>query len=169
MFARKSRKNYRQGAYLAVILCLCTLIAAIAWPEAPSENNGVDPAGMNPDYVSGPAEDEIAPGWDEEWEYDSEDEDEDEDEFDDEDDQQTLPSENEETGIIAPADSYYLVKRSGTQIVVFFCDSSGNMVPLETTDILYSMLGPEDQKLFDLGIQVSSQEELGILLQDFEG
>jgi hypothetical protein len=31
------------------------------------------------------------------------------------------------------------------------------------------MLGPEDQKLFDIGIRVDTQEELGVLLQDFEG
>ena len=43
------------------------------------------------------------------------------------------------------------------------------MVQLETTEILYEMLGPEDQNLFDQGIRINSQEELSILLQDFEG
>ena len=42
------------------------------------------------------------------------------------------------------------------------------MVQLETTEILYDLLGTEDQKLFDEGIPVKNQEELSALLQDFE-
>ena len=175
MFARKTKRNYRIGIFTAVILCLCGLIAALAWPETPVES----PDGMNPDYTpsmeingsagSGtgtlenlqtedlPAADGTETGEEEDF----------------------LPengitssgnvSEKEENSMNQSGSSYYLVKKAGDAVTVFFCDASGNMVALETTEILYSMLGPEDQKLFDEGIRVSSQEELGILLQDFEG
>ena len=39
---------------------------------------------------------------------------------------------------------------------------------LEDTEIIYEVLSMEDQKLFDEGITVKNQEELAVLLQDFE-
>ena len=39
---------------------------------------------------------------------------------------------------------------------------------LETTEIVYELLSTADQKLFDEGCRVESQEELAVLLQDFE-
>ena len=86
-------------------------------------------------------------------------------------DQNDQPVDNqldEENNMSQSGQSYYLVKRAGDQIVVYFCDDSGNTVQLETTQILYELLGPDDQALFDEGIKVESQEELGVLLQDFE-
>lgn len=47
-------------------------------------------------------------------------------------------------------------------------DESGKQVKLENTDILYEFLPPDDQKSFDQGIKVATQEELAALLQDFE-
>ncbi len=156
MFTRRARKNYRTAVFSAVIVCLCLLIAVLAWPESPTENPNNDSPGMNPDYQP----EEIPEAYDE----------------DVEDSNAGIllePEENlsekEENSMNQRGDSYYLVKRAGNQIAVFFCDSSGNMVQLETTAILYEMLGPDDQKLFDQGIQVKNQEELGTLLQDFEG
>ena len=164
MFTRKARRNYRTAVFSAVIVCLCILIAVLAWPEPPVEKTSEN-GGMNPDYQP---EDTAGQNIEE----DAEDSnagillepEEPAEELTDEN-----LSENEETGMIQGGESYYLVKRAGEHIAVFFCDSRGNMVQLETTGILYTMLGPEDQKLFDLGIQVKSQEELGTLLQDFEG
>lgn len=167
MFTRKAKRNYRIAVFAAVIVCLCALIAALLWPETPSEEEF---EGMNPDYstsvetggndlpgqqsttpqdgsnplqpsapdLSEPAGEEILP-------------------------------ENEENSMNQTETSYYLVKKAGDVIAVFFCDAEGNMVQLENTAILYGMLGEEDQKLFDIGIRVNSQEELSVLLQDFEG
>lgn len=156
MFTRRARRNYRTAVFSAVIVCLCILIAVLAWPESPAENTDDQPAGMNPDYQPEEIPEEI-----------------DEDVEDSNagillEPEENL-SENEENSMNPDRTSYYLVKRAGEQISVFFCDSKGNMVQLETTDILYEMLGPNDQKLFDQGIQVKNQEELGTLLQDFEG
>ena len=171
MFARKPKRNYRAGALASVILCLCILIAVLAWPESPvEEDTGYDDRGDS--YIQ--SDDSVSQGdrYGEENEIESNE------------DEDFLPgmangslsslpeenlSENEENSMIHSETSYYLVKKAGDVIVVFFCDASGNMVQLETTGILYGMLGPEDQKLFDVGIRIESQEELGILLQDFEG
>lgn len=64
--------------------------------------------------------------------------------------------------------TYYLVRKDGEQISVYFMDESGKQVKLENTDILYEFLPPDDQKSFDQGIKVATQEELAALLQDFE-
>lgn len=162
MFTKKSKRNYRMAVWTAVVVCLCILIIYFAWPENPQENAG---SGMNPDYnpsaaasskssSSGASIDEYL---------------DDESDSDDVAESSGNLSEIEENSIIEPQEPYYLVKRVGTEIAVFFCDAKGNMVQLETTEILYEMLGPEDQNLFDQGIRINSQEELSILLQDFEG
>lgn len=156
MFTRRARKNYRTVMFSAVIVLLCILIAVLAWPEAPIEavpgSSEVKPAENNENYGSPQQEEDVKdsnagilleP-------------------------EENL-IENEENSMNLSTESYYLVKRMGQEIAVFFCDSHGNMVQLETTEIIYDMLGPGDQKLFDQGIQVKSQEELGTLLQDFEG
>ena len=74
----------------------------------------------------------------------------------------------EKTNISNESESYYLVKRAGDVIKVFFVDHSGNEVELETTSILYDMLSFDDQALFEEGYKVKTQEELAVLLQDFE-
>ncbi|MFV0516811.1 MAG: hypothetical protein ACK5MV_05390 [Aminipila sp.] len=63
---------------------------------------------------------------------------------------------------------YYLVKESDGIIKVYQYDSEGNESLLRTTDILFSMLGKEDQELFSEGVIVKSEDELLELLQDFE-
>ena len=47
-------------------------------------------------------------------------------------------------------------------------NGDGSMIELEHTSIVYEVLGIEDQKPFDAGWRISSQEELAVLLQDFE-
>ena len=61
-----------------------------------------------------------------------------------------------------------MVKRADGQIKVFFINESGEPLELETTEIIYELLSDADQKLFDEGCRVESQEELAVLLQDFE-
>ena len=61
-----------------------------------------------------------------------------------------------------------MVKSVDGQIKVFFINKSGEPLELETTQIVYELLSTADQKLFDEGCRVESQEELAVLLQDFE-
>lgn len=150
MFARKTKKNYVILFWAAAVLCLCVLIIYFAWPKDPAYPSKQDDA----QKISKTEKNITVVN-----KYLQEgDEAENENEDDDDDD-----------GIIPHQTPYYLVKRAGDAIVVFFCDENGNMVQLERTEILYEMLGPEDQELFDQGVQIESQEELSTLLQDFEG
>lgn len=183
MFTQR-KKNYKTFIYTAIILTLCFLIIAIAWPSSPDGNNDLygneqkvnaglsaesgdksgetkNPNGELDDENGEDSADNSAYGSDDD--FDDEDEDEDED-ADGEDN--FPPSENSD--ITGESQSYYLVKKAGDAVKVFFVDRSGNEVELETTGILYEMLGYEDQQLFDRGYKVSSQEELAMLLQDFE-
>ena len=61
-----------------------------------------------------------------------------------------------------------MVKNVDGQIKVFFMDEGEDPVELETTEIIYDLLSTADQKLFDEGFKVKNQEELAVLLQDFE-
>ncbi|MBQ8562283.1 MAG: hypothetical protein IJ443_00120 [Firmicutes bacterium] len=192
MFTRKAKRNYRIVIFSAVIVCLCILIVALVWPETPVETTQAD-AGINPSYNSPGAEEDILMGNPDDADGEKPEVGEDflpgsgmspgtEDGQDGYTENNGGPTANhgetggtgenqaekEENNMNQSEQSYYLVKRAGEQIVVYFCDSNGNMVQLETTDIIYEMLGPEDQKLFDQGIQAARQEELSILLQDFE-
>lgn len=63
---------------------------------------------------------------------------------------------------------YYLVKESDGLIKIFHYDSTGKETLLRTTDILFSLLGEEDQKMFRKGVIVNTEDELLELLQDFE-
>ncbi len=65
--------------------------------------------------------------------------------------------------------TYYIVKKYGDVISVFFITEDGTQVKLEDTEIVYEVLPPEDQANFDKGIVVEEQEDLNTLLQDFEG
>ena len=145
MFATKKRKNYMTFIYSAIIVVLCLLIIAIAWPtEAETE-----PVNKQSSTDMG----RIA-----EPDTDSESSD------DDEKDQ----SAGEKNIISEKGASYYLVKSVDGQIKVFFVNESDEPLELETTNIVYELLSTADQKLFDEGCRVESQEELAVLLQDFE-
>ncbi|WP_312649192.1 hypothetical protein [Aminipila sp.] len=63
---------------------------------------------------------------------------------------------------------YYLVKESDGVIKIYQYDKNGVENLLRTTDILFSLLSEEDQKLFSEGVVVKSENELLELLQDFE-
>ena len=144
MFTEKRRKNYMTFIYTAIIIVLCLLIAAIAWPSepgtAPVNNTGsTDADNLIKDNNS--------------------------------DHGGILPEDNapeEKNDISKEAGTYYLVKNVDGQIKVFFMDEGEDPVELETTEIIYDLLSTADQKLFDEGFKVKNQEELAVLLQDFE-
>ena len=139
MFTQK-RKNYRTFIFVTIIFTLCLLIIAIAWPSDPDIKNNDDPgAKANSEQLS----------------------------QENEEPEDYFPP-REKTNISNESESYYLVKRAGDVIKVFFVDHSGNEVELETTSILYDMLSFDDQALFEEGYKVKTQEELAVLLQDFE-
>ena len=151
MFTTKKRKNYMTFIYSAIIVVLCLLIVAIAWPAAPAD----------PTEPSNPSDTVNAS-------------------------KQTEPTEpkessepvnppetsseqiNEKDNISEDSSTYYLVKSVDGQIKVFFVNKDGEPLELETTQIIYELLSTADQKLFDEGCRVESQEELAVLLQDFE-
>ena len=171
MFTQK-RKNYKTFIYTAIIITLCLLIIAIAWPAPPEENPSANPdERVNAGLTDNGDEDKDGDGEQtynnsgaagSEW-GDGDDED-DDGEDNEEDNFPTV----EKPNMMTEGQSYYLVKKAGDAIKVFFVDQSGNKVELETTNIIYDVLGLEDQKLFEEGYKVGSQEELAMLLQDFE-
>ena len=168
MFTQK-RKNYKTFIYTAIIITLCLLIIAIAWPAPPEDN-----LSQNPDERVSAG---IADNGDEDRDGDGEKTDsysgvagsewEDGDDDGEEEEEDNFPT-VEKPNMMTEGQSYYLVKKAGDAIKVFFVDQSGNKVELETTNIIYDVLGLEDQKLFEEGYKVGSQEELAMLLQDFE-
>ena len=84
------------------------------------------------------------------------------------DDEEKDQSAGEKNIISEKGASYYLVKSVDGRIKVFFVNEEGEKVELETTEIVYELLSTSDQKLFDEGVTLNSQEELAVLLQDFE-
>ena len=148
MFTRK-RRDYRSFIFISVIAVLCLLIIVIAWPSDPEIKNGeATGAKANSRQLS----EEDFHGERSEQEQQEED---------------NFPSEQKDN-ISGDSESYYLVKKAGDAIKVFFVDHSGNELELETTDIMYEMLSYDDQVLFEKGYIVKNQEELAVLLQDFE-
>lgn len=152
---RRKKKNYRTFIYAALIVFLCLVIVVIAWPKDSSvlaaDSEQTDLSKQQEDRQTLNAGDFI-----ERIEDNIEDDDEDEQNI------------TEVTDIAEPAETYYLVRRDGGLIKVYFVDEDGNEIELETTEIVYDVLGPEDQKLFDEGFRVDTQEQLAVLLQDFE-
>ena len=151
MFTTKKRKNYMTFIYSAIIVVLCLLIVAIAWPAAPADptepSNPSDT--LNASKQTEPTEPK-------------------------ESSEPVNPPEtsseqiNEKDNISEDSSTYYLVKSVDGKVKVFFVNESGEPLELETTEIVYDLLSTADQKLFDEGCKVESQEELAVLLQDFE-
>lgn len=159
---QRKKKNYRTFIYSAIIVVLCLLIIVIAWPAdtAAQEDTPQPDSTLQTELQKDFSVNEDTEV-DADYEVSSDKNTENNDSTDN--------TENvDNTGITDAADSYYLVKRQDGQIKVFFVDESGNNIELETTEIIYEVLGTEDQKLFDVGIAVKNQEELAVLLQDFE-
>ncbi len=153
MFSRR-KKNYRTFVITALIVALCILIIALLWPQSP-EPATVEDVNVNADSRT----DEQTPT---------------ESKDDEEIRQQTENTDNAQkddqgTSTEVEASSYYMVKKKGDVISVFFIDEKGNMVKLEDTQIIYELLPLEDQVLFEKGMVIESQEQLASLLQDFEG
>ena len=145
MFATKKRKNYVTFIYSAIIVVLCLLIVAIAWPA----DTETEPVNKQSSTDTGRVPE---PDTDSELLDDSEND---------------VTSEKKDI-ISDSGSSYYWVKSVDGLIKVFFIDAKGETVELETTEIVYDLLSTADQQLFDEGVTINSQEELAILLQDFE-
>ena len=154
MFTTKKRKNYMTFIYSAIIVVLCLLIVAIAWPAAPADpTEPSDPVNASkqteqteptePTEPKEPTEPVNPP-------------------------ETSSEQINEKDNISEDSSTYYLVKSVDGQIKVFFINKSREPLELETTQIVYELLSTADQKLFDEGCRVESQEELAVLLQDFE-
>ena len=151
MFSRK-KKKYRTFVVTALIVAVCILIIVLLWPqnletkEINEVNVSVDsrsnePAKSSNEHENSQITDDV------------------------------VKEENieQETSTSTNMESYYIVKKNGEVISVFFVDKEGKKVRLEDTDIIYEVLTLEDQKLFETGIIVEDQEKLASLLQDFEG
>ncbi|MCI6855781.1 MAG: hypothetical protein MR908_10855 [Firmicutes bacterium] len=143
MFETKRRKNYMTFIYSSIIVVLCLLIAAIAWPTEPAAKQVNKTSPTDDDTVDQRDVSDFEPIEEE-------------------------PSPDEKNNILNEDATYYLVKSIDGQIKVFFVNEDGEPLELETTDIVYELLSTADQKLFDEGCKVESQEELAVLLQDFE-
>ena len=157
MFTRQ-KKNYRIFVYTALIITLCLLVAALFWPK---DSTPQDDAQVNAQTETGQEGQEQQEQIQDSGSDDG-------------------GSAAEQTGGSGDGDvrenddissglhSYYVVRKDGSNVSVFFVDEKGNQVKLEDTDIVYDVLTPDDQKSFDEGITVADQEELAALLQDFE-
>lgn len=152
MFSKK-KKNYRVILTTALIISICVLIALILWPTSPqTKSNEVN---TNVESKS----------------------DIDKDGSLNHSDQSTNPQNNhtensysdDGASTFEGGKSYYIVKKNGDVISVFFITGNGEQIKLEDTEILYETLPIEDQNNFDIGVIVEKQEELASLLQDFEG
>ncbi len=143
MFAKR-RRNYTVFVYTALIVMICILIVAILWPKSSEDN-------QNSDLTTTTQVQEQHK------------------------DQNLVNNEHEpddyseETGTEQLVKSYYIVRKEGEFISVFFVNANGQEVKLEDTGIVYDVLTLEDQDKFDKGIMVENQEKLTSLLQDFEG
>ena len=145
MFATKKRKNYMTFIYSAIIVVLCLLIIAIAWPTEAETEPVNKQSSTDMGRIAEPDTDSESS-----------------------DDEEKDQSAGEKNIISEKVASYYLVKSVDGRIKVFFVNEEGEKVELETTEIVYELLSTSDQKLFDEGVTLNSQEELAVLLQDFE-
>lgn len=166
MFTRK-RKNYQTFLYAAVVATLCFLILALLWPQEEPEETDPKPVSLH----SAVRQDEERDPAENKEQDDVSGDDVSGDDASDSENTERNDSErkdSEKDNMTDNPDSYYLVKRADGRIKVFFVNGQGSMIELEDTRIVYEVLGPEDQKLFDEGCRVETQEALAVLLQDFE-
>lgn len=139
MFSRR-KKNYRVFVITALIICICVLIMVVLWPD--SYNPISKDTEVNPNKDTTQIEEDKINTINE------------------------TPI-NEDTDYTTK--TYYIVKKQGETISVFFITEDGTQLKLEDTEIVYDLLTPEDQEKFDKGIVIEEQEDLALLLQDFEG
>lgn len=159
MFTRQ-KKNYRIFVYAALVITLCILVAALMWPkEAEPVNN---------DNIGSDNNARIDKSIEESKDNKIDENDNSQSGNNDGDKNQAQESNGDKPVVGEKQDTYYVVKKKGDRISVFFSNENGEEIQLETTDILYELLTPEDQKAFDEGIKADSQEQLSSILQDFE-
>ena len=176
MFTRQKKKSYQTFLYTAVVITLCFLIIALLWPQENTEEP--DPQTVNAHSALRQSEDDpntedadahgSQNGGGEDAYGDDNEEDSDDTDAGDADLQDPNGPDDKKNNMTDDPDSYYLVKRADGRIKVFFVNADGSMIELEDTSIVYEVLGPEDQKLFNEGCRVETQEALAVLLQDFE-
>ena len=63
---------------------------------------------------------------------------------------------------------YYLIREENGLIKIYQCDEDGEEKLMRTTDISYSLLYDDDQRMFSEGVKVYTEDEVMELLQDFE-
>ncbi len=151
----KQKKNYKIFVYTALVLTVCLLITAILWPKEEKSADNM----ANAQTEIQPQEDETGG---------KSDVDRNKEQNDGYSENQDETKENQKHDISSEVESYYIVRKDGSRISVYFLNEDGNEVKLETTDIVYELLTPEDQKAFAEGIKIDTQENLAALLQDFE-
>ena len=114
MFTRQ-KKNYRVFVYAALIIALCVLLAAFLWPK-----DAAEPAGSQ-ELSAKEGEDKNIVYRDEGLESEASDENDANEGINDdenEDDENVQASDNGQ-------EAYYLVKRNGDGVSVFFCTPEG--------------------------------------------
>ena len=134
----RRKKNYNIFLYTALILTICALLAVLLWPEPVAVSENNENINVNSQANT------IDKTENQEETYEKE--------------EVTEPVTN----------SYYIVKKNGNVISVYFVSEDGTKVKLEDTEILYELLPLEDQNKFDTGIIIENQEKLMTLLQDYE-
>jgi len=141
MFSRRKR-NYRVFVIVALIIAVCVLIIALLWPDpyVPEKTDNINVnANTNTNIVK------------------------------DDNDNEDIEKNEDKTSTASNNATYYIVKKSGEHISVFFVNEDGSTIKLEDTEIIYDLLPLDDQNMFEKGKVVDGQEELAALLQDFEG
>ncbi len=144
MFATKKRKNYMTFIYSAIVVVLCLLIIAIAWPTEAETEPVNKQSSTDMGRIAEPDTDSESS-----------------------DDEEKDQSAGEKNIISEKGASYYLVKSVDGRIKVFFVNEEGEKVELETTEIVYELLSTSDQKLFDEGVTLKSHEKQAVILQEY--
>ena len=67
-----------------------------------------------------------------------------------------------------PSEEGYFVVEEDKFIRIYRVEATGEMTLIRTSEILFDLLGEEDQEMFRIGVALKNDEELMELLQDFE-
>ena len=154
MFSRQ-RRNYKIFLYAALTVALCVLIVLLFWPKEPRNEDTPNVTNNQQEQQTDEYEDDIT---DDLYDEESDNPDEENEEEYSEDDY--VNNDKLET--------FYLIKKDGDKIKVFFSDKYGDLIELEETAIIYDLLPAEDQTLFEEGLRANTQEELSSILMNYE-
>jgi len=136
---------------------VCVLIVLLFWPKEPDNNDAYDKTKAQNEQQQTESFEEDSPDdlYDEEADlYDEENEED--------------YSEDEDYVNNDKLETFYLIKKDGDKIKVFFSDKYGDLIELEETAIIYDLLPTEDQVLFEEGLRANTQEELSSILMNYE-